>query len=49
MLLIAKSKTLYFSHGYSIIYKEDTKVMPLPNVNVSLVMPKGSSYTICHR
>jgi len=44
--LITKGKTLYFSHGFSVVYKEDTKVVPPPNVDVILVAPKGSGRTV---
>ncbi|KAJ7454827.1 6-phosphogluconate dehydrogenase [Mycena latifolia] len=44
--LITKGKTLYFSHGFSIVYKEDTKVIPPPDVDVILVAPKGSGRTV---
>ena len=33
---------LYFSHGFSITYKDDTGVVPPPHVDVALVAPKGS-------
>ena len=33
---------LYFSHGFSITYKEQTGVIPPDNVDVILVAPKGS-------
>jgi ketol-acid reductoisomerase len=33
---------LYFSHGFSIVYKEQTKVIPPRNVDVIMVAPKGS-------
>ena len=44
--LITKGKTLYFSHGFSVVYKEDTKVIPPTNVDVILVAPKGSGRTV---
>jgi ketol-acid reductoisomerase len=44
--LITKGKTLYFSHGFSVVYKEDTKVIPPPDVDVILVAPKGSGRTV---
>jgi len=44
--LITKGKTLYFSHGFSIVYKEDTKVIPPTDVDVILVAPKGSGRTV---
>jgi ketol-acid reductoisomerase len=33
---------LYFSHGFSIVYKDQTKVIPPENVDVIMVAPKGS-------
>ena len=33
---------LYFSHGFSITYKDQTGVIPPPQVDVALVAPKGS-------
>jgi ketol-acid reductoisomerase len=44
--LITKGKTLYFSHGFSVIYKEDTHVIPPKDVDVILVAPKGSGRTV---
>lgn len=44
--LITKGKTLYFSHGFSVVYKEDTKVIPPTDVDVILVAPKGSGRTV---
>ena len=44
---ITKCKTLYFSYGFAVIYKEDAKVVPPPDVNVILVAPKGSGCTVC--
>ena len=44
--LITKGKTLYFSHGFSIVYKEDTKVVAPKDVDVILVAPKGSGRTV---
>jgi ketol-acid reductoisomerase len=37
---------LYFSHGFSIVYKEQTKVIPPKNVDVILVAPKGSGTSV---
>ena len=45
--LITKGKTLYFSHGFSVVYKEDTKVIPPRDVDVILITPKGSGQTVC--
>ncbi|KAI0951438.1 Acetolactate synthase, mitochondrial [Taiwanofungus camphoratus] len=44
--LITKGKTLYFSHGFSIVYKDDTHVVPPSDVDVILVAPKGSGRTV---
>jgi len=44
--LITKGKTLYFAHGFSIVFKEQTKVIPPPDVDVILVAPKGSGRTV---
>jgi ketol-acid reductoisomerase len=37
---------LYFSHGFSVTYKEDTGVIPPPHVDVALVAPKGSGMSV---
>jgi ketol-acid reductoisomerase len=37
---------LYFSHGFSITYKEQTGVIPPENVDVILVAPKGSGASV---
>jgi len=37
---------LYFSHGFSIVYKDQTGVIPPDNVDVVLVAPKGSGRTV---
>jgi len=37
---------LYFSHGFSVVYKEQTKVIPPPNVDVIMVAPKGSGRSV---
>ncbi|KAF9648949.1 ketol-acid reductoisomerase [Thelephora ganbajun] len=44
--LITKGKTLYFSHGFSVVYKDDTHVIPPEDVDVILVAPKGSGRTV---
>jgi ketol-acid reductoisomerase len=41
-----KGDALYFSHGFSIVYKEQTKVIPPDDVDVILVAPKGSGVTV---
>ena len=37
---------IYFSHGFSIVYKEQTNVIPPDNVDVILVAPKGSGRSV---
>ena len=37
---------LYFSHGFSIVYKEQTGVIPSEDVDVILVAPKGSGTSV---
>jgi ketol-acid reductoisomerase len=37
---------LYFSHGFSIVYKEQTGVVPPKDVDVILVAPKGSGASV---
>jgi ketol-acid reductoisomerase len=37
---------LYFSHGFSIVYKDQTKVIPPKDVDVVMVAPKGSGTSL---
>ena len=37
---------LYFSHGFSIVYRDQTKVIPPKNVDVIMVAPKGSGTSV---
>lgn len=37
---------LYFSHGFGIVYKDQTKIIPPGNVDVILVAPKGSGRNV---
>jgi ketol-acid reductoisomerase len=37
---------LYFSHGFSIVYKEQTGVIPPENIDVIMVAPKGSGASV---
>ncbi|KAE8212862.1 hypothetical protein CF327_g3563 [Tilletia walkeri] len=43
---VKKGKTLYFSHGFSVVYKDDTGVIPPTDVDVILCAPKGSGRTV---
>lgn len=38
---LTKGKALYFSHGFSIVYKDQTGVIPPEDIDVILVAPKG--------
>ncbi len=44
--LLKKGDALYFSHGFSIIYKDQTKIIPPENIDVILVAPKGSGRNV---
>jgi ketol-acid reductoisomerase len=37
---------LYFSHGFSIVYKDQTEVIPPEDIDVILVAPKGSGTSV---
>jgi ketol-acid reductoisomerase len=37
---------MYFSHGFSIVYRGQTKVIPPKNVDVIMVAPKGSGTSV---
>ncbi len=41
-----KGDALYFSHGFSIVYKEQTGIIAPDNVDVILVAPKGSGTSV---
>ncbi len=43
---LKEGNALYFSHGFSIVYKEQTGVIPPPDIDVILVAPKGSGRTV---
>ena len=44
--ILTKGKALYFSHGFSIAYKDQTGVVPPKDIDVILVAPKGSGTTV---
>src|SRR2546423_9598945 len=44
--LLTKGKALYFSHGFSIVYSNQTGVVPPKDVDVVLVARKGSGTTV---
>ncbi len=39
-------KALYFSHGFSIVYRDQTKVVPPKDVDVIMIAPKGSGTSV---
>ena len=43
---LKEGDALYFSHGFSIVYKDQTGVIPQPNIDVILVAPKGSGRSV---
>ncbi len=44
--LLKRGSALYFSHGFSIVYKDQTGVVPPDYVDVVLVAPKGSGTSV---
>jgi ketol-acid reductoisomerase len=44
--LLTAGKALYFSHGFSIAYSDQTGVIPPKDIDVILVAPKGSGTTV---
>ncbi|MBI3578276.1 MAG: ketol-acid reductoisomerase [Ignavibacteriales bacterium] len=43
---LSKGQALYFSHGFSVVFKDQTGVIPPPDVDVMLVAPKGAGRTV---
>jgi ketol-acid reductoisomerase len=43
---LTPGKALYFSHGFSIVYKDQTKIIPPKNIDVIMVAPKGSGTSL---
>ena len=41
-----EGNALYFSHGFGVVFYEDTRIIPPKNVDVILVAPKGSGLTV---
>ncbi len=41
-----EGNALCFSHGFGIVYKDQTRIIPPDNVDVILVAPKGSGRTV---
>jgi len=43
---LSPGNALYFSHGFSIVYKDQTKVIPPDDIDVIMVAPKGSGTSL---
>ena len=43
---LTEGKTLYFSHGFGLVFKEKTNIVPPDNIDVMLVAPKGAGATV---
>jgi ketol-acid reductoisomerase len=43
---LTAGKALYFSHGFGIVYKEQTGIIPPADIDVILVAPKGSGTSV---
>lgn len=43
---LTAGKALYFSHGFAVVYADQTHVVPPPDIDVILVAPKGSGTTV---
>lgn len=43
---LKENDALYFSHGFSIVYRDQTHVVPPKNVDVIMVAPKGSGTSL---
>ncbi|MCX7701937.1 MAG: ketol-acid reductoisomerase [Gemmataceae bacterium] len=43
---LTPGKALYFSHGFSIVFSDQTGVIPPADIDVILVAPKGSGTTV---
>jgi ketol-acid reductoisomerase len=43
---LKKGDALYFSHGFSIVYRDQTGVVPPDDVDVIMVAPKGSGTSV---
>eukprot|EP00667_Euglena_gracilis_P014998 EG_transcript_15577 len=43
---VTKGKALYFSHGFGLVYNDQTGIVPPKDVDIMLVAPKGSGLTV---
>ena len=44
--LLRENQTLYFSHGFGIVYNDRTNIVPPENVDVVMVAPKGAGISV---
>ena len=43
---LTEGKTLYFSHGFGLVFNKHTNIVPPENIDVMLVAPKGAGSTV---
>lgn len=43
---LTPGKLLMFSHGFAVVYKDQTSIVPPPGIDVALVAPKGSGKSV---
>lgn len=43
---LTSGRALYFSHGFGIVYKEQTKIIPSKDIDVILIAPKGAGRSV---
>ena len=43
---LSEGNALYFSHGFGVVFHEDTGIIPPDNVDIILVAPKGNGLTV---
>ncbi|KAI9339634.1 ketol-acid reductoisomerase [Obelidium mucronatum] len=43
---VTKGKSLFFSHGFGVVFHSQTGIIPPKDVDVFLAAPKGSGYTV---
>ena len=43
---LKEGDALYFSHGFGVVFHQDTQIIPPENIDVILVAPKGSGLTV---
>lgn len=43
---LTSGKALFFSHGFGIVYREQTKIIPPKDIDVIMIAPKGSGTSV---